>query len=147
VTSSAAFTSGAGNNDNNNIYDGTGTVGNDEYSKSMRYILFRNEHAFSQQRIYLTRADCYFGSAAGFPDKSKWIEFDAMWNFSKPSLTSSCSDLGIGSCSNGAGAFDAGDSGEQIGQIWNAIQQIAETSLVDHRFILATILQEVSYLS
>lgn len=61
-------------------------------------------------------------------------------------MSTSCSDLGIGSCSNGAGAFGDGDSGEQIGQIWNAIQQVAEASLVDHRFILATIIQEVGEL-
>jgi hypothetical protein len=89
--------------------------------------------------------ECYYGTASDFPDKSKWVEFDAMWNFSKPALTSSCSDLGVGSCSDGAGAFGKGDNGEQMGQIYNSIQQIAEASLVDHRYILATILQEVSY--
>lgn len=67
-----------------------------------------------------------------------------MWNYSKNAMADSCSNLGIGSCSSGASAFGPGDSGEQIGQIWNAIQQVAQTSLVDHRFILATILQEVS---
>jgi hypothetical protein len=70
-----------------------------------------------------------------------------MWNYTKSAMSTSCSDLGVGSCSNGAGAFGSGDSGEQIGQIWNAIQQVAETSLVDHRFILATIIQEVSHLA
>lgn len=68
-----------------------------------------------------------------------------MWNYSKSAMSTSCSDLGVGSCSNGAGAFGDGDTGEQIGLIWNAIQQVAEASLVDHRFILATILQEVSF--
>lgn len=68
-----------------------------------------------------------------------------MWNYTKSAMSTSCSDLGVGSCSN-HGAFGAGDSGEQIGQIWNAIQQVAEASLVDHRYILATIIQEVSYL-
>jgi hypothetical protein len=33
VTSSGAFSSGAGNNDNTNIYDGTGNAGTDKYSK------------------------------------------------------------------------------------------------------------------
>jgi len=32
---------------------------------------------------------------------------------------------------------------EEIEMIYNAIQNRAEVSLVDHRFILATILQEV----
>lgn len=35
-----------------------------------------------------------------------------------------------------------GDSVEQAGQIRNAIQQVAEASLVDRRFILAVIMQE-----
>lgn len=68
-----------------------------------------------------------------------------MWNYSKNAMAESCADLGIGSCSNGAGAFGPGDSGEQIGLLWNAIQQVAQASLVDHRFILATILQEVGF--
>ncbi|KAH8690724.1 hypothetical protein BGW36DRAFT_401098 [Talaromyces proteolyticus] len=119
VTSSAAFSSGAGNKDNSNIYDGTGNAGKDNYN-------------------------CYYGGWKNFPAKSEWIEFDAMWNYSKSAMSTSCSDLGVGSCSNGAGAFGSGDSSEQIGLIWNGIQQIAEASLVDHRFILATILQESS---
>jgi hypothetical protein len=70
-----------------------------------------------------------------------------MWNYSKSALSTSCSDLGVGSCSDGAGAFGDGDSDEQIGLLWNAIQQVAESSLVDHRYILATVLQEVDTLS
>lgn len=45
------------------------------------------------------------------------------------------------SCENNP-STDSGDTGEQAGQIWNAIQQVAEASLVDHRFILAIIMQE-----
>jgi len=119
VTSSAAFSSGAGNTANSNINDGTGNRGTDTYN-------------------------CYYGGWQSFPPKSEWIEFDAMWNYTKSAMSTSCSDLGVGSCSSGAGAFGAGDSGEQIGQIWNAIQQVAESSLVDHRYILATIIQESS---
>lgn len=33
VTSSEAFTTGAGNYNNDNIYDGTGNAGTDQYSK------------------------------------------------------------------------------------------------------------------
>ncbi|KAK1248994.1 hypothetical protein MKX08_007214 [Trichoderma sp. CBMAI-0020] len=119
VTSSAAFSSGAGNNNNANIYDGTGNGGSDTYR-------------------------CYYGGWQNFPPVSEWIEFDAMWNNSKTAMAQSCADLGIGSCSNGAGAFGPGNSGEQTGLIWNAIQQVAQASLVDHRFILATILQELT---
>lgn len=97
-----------------------------------------------QARFTRFNLDCYYGGWENFPPSSEWVEFDAMWNYSKSAMSTSCSDLGVGSCSDGAGAFGDGDTGEQIGLIWNAIQQVAEASLVDHRFILATILQEVS---
>ena len=44
-----------------------------------------------------------------------------------------------GSCSQ---YKEANDSGEEIGDIYNAIQSVALTTKVDHRFILAVILQE-----
>ena len=110
VTSSQAFSTGAGNRNNANIYDGTGNGGTDIYK-------------------------CYYGSYTGFPPSSQWIEFDDMFNYAKNALTASCSNVA---------STGPGDSGEQIGQIYNAIQQVAESSLVDHRFILAVILQEVS---
>jgi hypothetical protein len=34
------------------------------------------------------------------------------------------------------------DSGPEIGEIWNAIEAQAAATFVDHRFILATIMQE-----
>jgi hypothetical protein len=46
------------------------------------------------------------------------------------------------SCSNQYGVPD--DSGPEIGSIWNAIQNISEATFVDHRFILAVIMQESS---
>lgn len=36
----------------------------------------------------------------------------------------------------------ANDDGSEVGSIYNAIQQVAEETKVDHRFILAIILQE-----
>lgn len=36
----------------------------------------------------------------------------------------------------------AGDSGPEVGEIWNAIEATAAATFVDHRFILATIMQE-----
>ncbi|KAL7920314.1 hypothetical protein ACQKWADRAFT_322215 [Trichoderma austrokoningii] len=91
-------------------------------------------------------ANIYDGTGNAGSDTYKCYQ-DGWQNFPpncpKNAMAGSCSNLGIGgSCSNGAGAFGAGNSGEQTGLIWNAIQQVAQTSLVDHRFILATILQE-----
>ncbi|KAL7930650.1 hypothetical protein V8C35DRAFT_131997 [Trichoderma chlorosporum] len=117
VTSSAAFSSGAGNNNNANIFDGTGNRGSDTYK-------------------------CYSGGWQNFPPQSEWVEFDAMWNYTKNAMASSCADLGIGICGKTGSASAPGNTGEQTGLIWNAIQQVAQASLVDHRFILATIMQE-----
>lgn len=110
VTSSQAFSTGAGNTDNANTADGTGNGGSDVYN-------------------------CYYGSYTGFPDKSKWIEFDDMFNYAKNAMENSCANLG-------SSAFGPGDSDAQIQMIYNSIQQVAESSLVDHRFILAVIMQE-----
>ena len=46
-------------------------------------------------------------------------------------MTSSCEQYG-----------KADDSGNEIGAIYNAIQQIATETYVDHRFILAVMMQE-----
>lgn len=114
VTSSQAFNTGAGNRNNANYNDGTGNAGTDTYK-------------------------CYYGSYTGFPDKSKWIEYESMFNHAKQAMRDSCANLG-------SGAFGPGDSDQQIGLLWNSIQSIAQSSLVDHRFILATIMQEVCLL-
>lgn len=106
VTNQAAFDSGAANNNNSNIQDSS-VAPVDAYN-------------------------CYYGDASGFPDKSKWISFEDMFNGYKPAMAQGCSNLGI----------SPDDTGEQIGQIYNAIQQVSIASLVDHRFILATIMQE-----
>lgn len=78
---------------------------------------------------------CYYGGWENYPPSSSWVEFDAMFNANKPAMFTGCGALGL----------SPEDTDEQVGQIWNAIQQIAEASLVDHRFILATIMQEVSF--
>ncbi|KAF2095560.1 pectin lyase-like protein [Rhizodiscina lignyota] len=75
---------------------------------------------------------CYSGGWQNYPPSSEWIEFDAMWNYSIAAMQSGCSDIGI----------NPDDTNEQIGEIYNAIQQVAQNSLVDHRYILATIMQE-----
>lgn len=107
VTISNAFNTGAGNRDNANIHDGIGNRGTDSYT-------------------------CYYGGWENFPPSSKWVEFEAMWNYSISAMRSSCGDIGI----------TTEDTEQQIGDIYNAIQQVAINSLVDHRFILATIMQE-----
>lgn len=58
VTSSSAFSSGAGNNNNANIYDGTGNAGSDTYSKSpnahcVQCVIVLSPYMFSNNRRVL----------------------------------------------------------------------------------------------
>lgn len=78
---------------------------------------------------------CYSGAWQSFPPSSKWVSFDAMWNKSTTYLKESCANTG---------AFGAGDSPTQIQNMYNSILSVASASLVDPRFIYATILQESS---
>lgn len=70
--------------------------------------------------------------AFGFPDTSQWVNFIDMFNANKAIMVQSCENNGWG----------ANDSDEEIGDIFNAIEAVAAQTLVDHRFILAVILQE-----
>ena len=74
----------------------------------------------------------YQGDATKFPDPSKWISFKDIWNANLNTLQNSCQWLGQGE----------NNSPEMIQHIFDAIQDRANASLVDHRFIFATILQE-----
>ena len=69
---------------------------------------------------------------AGWPTKAQWVSFEDMFNNNKPAMFSSCGNNGWG----------ANDSGPEVGDIYNAIQSAATATKVDHRFILAVIMQE-----
>jgi len=69
---------------------------------------------------------------AGWPTKESWVSFEDMFNANKAIMFSSC----------GWNSWGADDSGPEVGAIYNAIQQVAGETKVDHRFILATIIQE-----
>lgn len=79
---------------------------------------------------------CYYGGWENFPPQSEWVSFESIWKFSRTALEQSCQNIS---------SFGSGDSAAQIQDIYNSIQQVAESSLVDHRFIFATIMQEVCY--
>lgn len=74
----------------------------------------------------------YHGDASNFPPKERWISFDKMWTANLNTFQNSCGWLDEGS----------NNTPEMIQDIYDAIQDRANASLVDHRFILATILQE-----
>ncbi|KAH8601169.1 hypothetical protein B0O99DRAFT_608181 [Bisporella sp. PMI_857] len=69
---------------------------------------------------------------AGWPTKDQWVSFEQMFNNNKVIMSQSC----------GWNGWGADDSGPEIGAIYNAIQQIALETKVDHRFVLAVIIQE-----
>lgn len=74
----------------------------------------------------------YSGDAGNFPDTSLWVAFDDMWKSNLPTIKRACSSLGYGP--------DNSESDNVA--IRSAIQDTAQASLVDHRFILATVMQE-----
>lgn len=73
----------------------------------------------------------YCGKGSSFPPRSAWVSFENMFNDNKQIMFSSCSQYS-----------QANDDGPEVGSIYNAIQQVAVETKVDHRFILAVILQE-----
>lgn len=74
----------------------------------------------------------YQGKASKFPNHTLWISFEDMWNNNRDNIKQSCGWLNYGE----------DDSDEEIQDIYNAIQDRANASLVDHRLVLALILQE-----
>ncbi|KAF2170466.1 hypothetical protein M409DRAFT_19287 [Zasmidium cellare ATCC 36951] len=74
----------------------------------------------------------YQGTASNFPNHTLWISFEDMWNNNVNNIQQSCGWLKYG----------ADDSDKEIQDIYNAIQDRANASLVDHRLILALVLQE-----
>ena len=110
VTNPKAFTTDAGNRNNANIFYGTGNRGNDSYT-------------------------CYHGGWQNFPPSNKWVEFDAILNYSIAAMQSDCGELGIS-------LEDISTSKlERSGMSFN---KVAINSLVDHRVILAILMQECS---
>ncbi|KAH8893454.1 hypothetical protein GQ53DRAFT_860596 [Thozetella sp. PMI_491] len=69
--------------------------------------------------------------SAGWPARSQWVSFQQMFDYNKNLMFSSCSQWNM-----------PNNSGDEVGQIWNAIQKVAGETGVDHRFILAVVLQE-----
>ncbi|KAH8588807.1 hypothetical protein B0O99DRAFT_465374, partial [Bisporella sp. PMI_857] len=74
----------------------------------------------------------YSGGAGNFPERSKWVSFNQMFTANAVNMRVSCANNGWG----------ANDSEEEIKLIRQGIDSVAQISGVDHRFILATIMQE-----
>ncbi|KAI4095050.1 MAG: hypothetical protein L6R37_007127 [Teloschistes peruensis] len=65
----------------------------------------------------------YSGPASNFPAKSTWKDFDTLFNINKPTM------------------LQTGDSGQDVGRIYNAIVDAAKIG-VEERVILCIIMQE-----
>ena len=70
--------------------------------------------------------------AAGWPALSQWVNFNSMFNANTALMNQGCGNNGWG----------ANDSPTEIANMKTAIESIAATTKVDHRFILAVIMQE-----
>ena len=71
-------------------------------------------------------------TGAGWPDSKDWVSFTDMFEANKPLMKTSCSTI-----------FSVDDnSDEEISAIQKSIESVAEATKVDHRFILAIIMQE-----
>lgn len=68
---------------------------------------------------------------AGWPAHSDWVSFDKMFTANQELMKSSCSQFSVPE-----------NSDEEISDIRSAIDSVALASKVDHRFILAIIMQE-----
>jgi len=74
----------------------------------------------------------YSGPASNFPDPSEWVSFDAMFEANRPIMSQSC----------GWNNWGPDNSNHLNNYIKTYIQDVARDSLVDHRIILAIIMQE-----
>ncbi|KAF3921021.1 hypothetical protein AA313_de0200378 [Arthrobotrys entomopaga] len=74
----------------------------------------------------------YSGGPENFPSQSQWISFDAMFNANIPLMKQSC----------GWNNWGPDNTDHLIGYIRTYIEQVARASRVDHRAILAVIMQE-----
>lgn len=70
-------------------------------------------------------------STAAWPPQSSWVSFVSMFNANKPLMFTSCSQFNV-----------PDDNGPEVGAIWDGVQQVAAETGLDHRFILAVIMQE-----
>ncbi|CAK4031070.1 Hypothetical predicted protein [Lecanosticta acicola] len=74
----------------------------------------------------------YQGNATNFPNQTLWVSFEDMWNANLDTIKQSCGWLKYGN----------DDTDEEVQDIHDAIQDRANASLVDHRLILALVMQE-----
>ncbi|KAH0844130.1 hypothetical protein AYO21_02115 [Fonsecaea monophora] len=70
--------------------------------------------------------------ASGWPSSLSWISFNDMWVANQKIITRSCNNL----------YKQPNNSDREIQDLYNAIKQVSQQTRVDHRFILAAVMQE-----
>ncbi|QUC23470.1 uncharacterized protein UV8b_07711 [Ustilaginoidea virens] len=78
----------------------------------------------------------YLGTGSvseGWPDRSRWVSFENMFDNYKSQMLQSCGWQNPPQPNN---------SGAELVDIWDGIQRAAAATGVDHRFILAVVMQE-----
>ncbi|KIY00042.1 uncharacterized protein Z520_04680 [Fonsecaea multimorphosa CBS 102226] len=70
--------------------------------------------------------------ASGWPSSLSWISFNDMWVANQKTMSRSCNHL----------YNQPNNSDQEIQDIYDAIKQISQETRVDHRFILAAVMQE-----
>jgi hypothetical protein len=70
--------------------------------------------------------------ASGWPAELSWVSFNNLWVTSQHTISRSCNIL----------YNTTNNSDQEITDLYNAIKQVAHETRVDHRFILAAIMQE-----
>ncbi|KIX06223.1 uncharacterized protein Z518_04198 [Rhinocladiella mackenziei CBS 650.93] len=70
--------------------------------------------------------------ASGWPSALTWVSFNDMWVANQHTISRSCDIL----------YNEANNSDQETQDLYDAIKQIAHQTRVDHRFILAAVIQE-----
>jgi len=70
--------------------------------------------------------------AEGWPDELSWVSFNDLWTINQHTISRSCDIL-----------YQAPNNSEQeIQDLYDSIKQVAHETRVDHRVILAAVMQE-----
>jgi hypothetical protein len=114
-----------------------GRLGSDGYwndydgKRTMGWGWPRNSHITGGLNHY-TMYEGNGSVASGWPDELTWVSFNNLWVTSQQTILRSC-DILYNTTNN---------SDQEIRDLYDAIKTVAHETRVDHRFILAAVIQE-----
>jgi hypothetical protein len=98
-----------------------GSLGTDEYWNDY-------DGGLNNYTLYLGTGS----TSSGWPSRLQWLSFNDMWTINQHIISRSCNNI-----------YNTPNlSPSETQSLYNAIQSVAHTTRVDHRFILAIIMQE-----